>query len=322
MVTDNGGDSGSRDATATAANVPPIVVPAADVSVEEGLALSIEVATFTDPGFTNETAGTQETFTAIINWGDGTPPEAGSLTVQQGAGGVLTTGSVFGTHIYADDGDYSVTVQVRDDDMPENAWSEGSFTVTVTNVAPTMEPGPDQAVDEGSLLSLEAATFSDPGFTHAAAGTEETFTATIDWGDGTPAEPGIVSVVQGSAGVLTRGGVAGEHAYLDDGEFTVTVTVTDDDQGSTSTTFQVTVNNVAPAVETPDDLTGNEGQSVDFVGTFTDAGVLDTHTAEIVWGDGASSIGQISGSQRTVIGVGQPHLRRQRSVRDRRTDHG
>ena len=297
VVTDNGGDSDSRDATATAVNVPPIVVPAADVSVEEGLALGIDVATFTDPGFTDETAGTQETFTAIINWGDGTPAEAGSVTVRQGAAGILTTGSVSGTHVYADDGDYSVTVQVRDDDMPEDSWSEGSFTVTVTNVAPTVAPSRDRTVDEGSPLSLEVATFVNPGFTHAAAGTEETFTATINWGDGTPDEPGVISVVQGSAGVLTRGGVAVEHEYLDDGEFTVTVTVTDDDQGSASTTFQVSVNNVAPMVNTPDDVVGNEGQSVNFVGTFTDVGILDTHTAEIFWGDGASSTGEISGSQ-------------------------
>jgi hypothetical protein len=40
------------------------------------------------------------------------------------------------------------------------------------------------------------AGFTDPGFSNPLAGTEETFTATIDWGDGSAPEAGVISVVQ------------------------------------------------------------------------------------------------------------------------------
>ena len=43
----------------------------------------------------------------------------------------------------------------------------------------------DQDADEGTAVTIDVATFEDPGFTNAAAGTVETFQAIIGWGDGT-----------------------------------------------------------------------------------------------------------------------------------------
>ncbi|MBI3464944.1 MAG: PKD domain-containing protein [Planctomycetes bacterium] len=60
---------------------------------------------------------------------------------------------------------------------------------------------------------------------------------TITWGDGTPAEAGSVSVTQGSPGVATTGTVTGTHTFANAGDFTVTVTVADDNAGSGSTSF-------------------------------------------------------------------------------------
>jgi hypothetical protein len=78
--------------------------------------------------------------------------------------------------------------------------------------------------------------------------------------------------------------------YKDNGTYTVTVSVTDN-QGATGTgTATVTVNNVAP---TPGAITISPNPvqintSVTATGTFTDPGVLDTHTATAQWGDGSS----------------------------------
>ena len=49
-----------------------------------------------------------------------------------------------------------------------------------------------QQATEGALLSLEVATFTDPGFTNSDAETAETFEAHIDWGDGSPLEAVLV----------------------------------------------------------------------------------------------------------------------------------
>ena len=62
-----------------------------------------------------------------------------------------------------------------------------------------------------------AATFTDPGI--------DTHTATIDWGDGTLA-PADVSGTS----------VAGTHTYADNGVYTVTVSVADDDGATGSDT--------------------------------------------------------------------------------------
>ena len=59
-------------------------------------------------------------------------------------------------------------------------------------------------------------SFTDPGFTHAAAGTAETFTVTINWGDGTT-ERVQATVTQGSAGTATTGTFSAQHLYATGG---------------------------------------------------------------------------------------------------------
>ena len=131
-------------------------------------------ATFTDPGFDNPAGGTMETFTATIDWGDGTPPEPGRVTKVNGGPGVLTTGTVNGSHVYADDGTYKVTVTVTDDD---GAPGSDFFMVTVNNVAPTMTISGPECVDEGSVYTLTLGPVVDPG-------TDTVSQYLIHWGDG------------------------------------------------------------------------------------------------------------------------------------------
>ena len=69
---------------------------------------------------------------------------------------------------------------------------------------------------KGKTVATVSATFTD-------AGTGDTHTATWNWGDGTPSEPGTVSEADG------RGTVMGSHTYPDGGWYTITLTVTDDD---------------------------------------------------------------------------------------------
>jgi hypothetical protein len=116
------------------------------------------------------------------------------------------------------------TVALRVSD-PDGASDEGTTTVEVFNVAPSVDgitaPTDPQAV--GTLVAL-AASFSDDGI-------PDTHTATIDWGDGTVA-PATVT------GGGPSGQVSGNHTYTMAGIYTVRVTVTDDDGGSGSRDYQ------------------------------------------------------------------------------------
>ena len=192
----------------------------------------------------------------------------------------LLFGTVSGSHTYIDDRvtPYTVTITVTD-----NTGEIGTDTllVTVNNVAPTVTAVGNQIADEGIVIGLDPiANFTDPG-------TDDTHTATIDWGDGI-VEPGTVS--EGA------GAVAGSHSYLDDGAYTVTVTVTDDDGDTDQDTLIIAVGNAAPFVEAVADQGVNEGSllALSPIANFIDSGDLDTHSATIDWGDGTIESGVLA----------------------------
>ncbi len=138
------------------------------------------------------------------------------------------------------------------------------FTVTVLNVAPSVNAGGDQTVDEGDTVSFSG-SFADPG--------ADTHTIDWDFDDGSPVVSGTLSPT---------------HVYADNGAYTVTLTVTDDDGGVGQDTLTVYVYNVPPSVNAGPDQTVDEGDTVSFSGSFTDPGA-DTHTIEWDFGDGQTA---------------------------------
>jgi PKD repeat protein len=203
------------------------------------------IGTFTDPGFDNAqnpNGASVETFTYSINWGDGTLADTGSTSRVNGGRNVATTGALGGSHIYAENGVYTVTVTITDDN---NGSDTKTFQVTVGNVAPTLTVVPDQSIAEGSELVLaDIGTFTDPGFDNAQnpnGASVEAFSYSINWGDGTAADTGTARRVNGGRGVLSTGSFDGSHIYAKEGTYTITATVTDDDNGSMVVTRVVTV---------------------------------------------------------------------------------
>ncbi|MCC7476219.1 MAG: hypothetical protein IT425_12555 [Pirellulales bacterium] len=319
-VTDNNGGSDSKSFLVTVANKNPVVLtPRGDQNMVEGDTISFgDLATFTDAGFdnANNTNPFQppavgdplaESFTYDIDWGDGTGAITGmTLADTNGGPGVPSSGTIAGSHTYADDGVYQVTVTVYDDN---GGIGTKSFFVTVNNVAPSLtDTAPGNTVAEGRafvLSNLGGATpnlgigLSDPGFDNAANTNPfsppavgdplaETFTGyTIDWGDGTTDTPvTVVMRTSGGPGVPTTALFDhAAHTYADDGVYTVRVRVADDNMtgdfaGGTNgvdfidLTFQITVTNVAPTMVAPVPTAAliSENGSVSFTASFSDPG--------------------------------------------------
>ena len=136
------------------------------------------------------------------------------------------------------------------------------------NTAPVVQLQPRTPVDEGQRLPGSGALV-DPD--------EDTWTATVDHGDGTGVQP---LPLTGKAFSL-------DHGYVRDGRYTVTVVVDDGRGGTGRATAEVEVRNAAPVVVLTGPVPGAQtttGSTVEVTGTFTDAGLEDVHTATAVVG--------------------------------------
>ena len=144
-----------------------------------------------------------------------------------------------------------------------------STTVTFVNVAPSVNAGPDQSVSGQTAVVLQA-TFTDQG-------PVDTHTATVDWGDGGPAEAVDLTT-------LPPGTVQASHTFTGAGSYAVTVTVTDDEGESGADALLVTKDLHSGNFQATDVLTADPfeatgdafGFSVDIEGTTAVVGAPAT----------------------------------------------
>ncbi len=124
-------------------------------------------------------------------------------------------------------GTFELTATAYDNDEDWGAGDRSAITRTatlvVTNDAPTVEAGPDRVADEGQVL----------GFAVAASHDVDNDPLTYSWnfGDG-----------------VTASGAAVNHAFADNGSYTVTLTADDGLGGVASDIFNVVVRNKAPII--------------------------------------------------------------------------
>jgi hypothetical protein len=278
-------------ATITRISDSAVVVDTGSVAVAENDALTphgttisgslvitnATVATFTDTN-TGNVAGD---FTATVDWGDGTT-SAGTVT---GSG---ATFSVVGSHTYATAGQDTLHVTLTDD-------APGTATATATSTAIIGLTGQMVLTSATEHVTLPSntvvATYVDGNNGDTAA----SFTATIDWGDGTTS----AGTVSGASGSFT---VSGGHTYADEGSLPVIATLvrtSDQEQGTSSGNVAVAEHDALSAQGTT--LTGNQGQAFSnvVVATFTDtdaANVAGDFTAAVDWGDGTTTVGTVAGA--------------------------
>jgi hypothetical protein len=175
----------------------------------------------------------------------------------------------------------------------------------MTDAPITGAQGVNISSTEGQSFMGPVATFSDPDLMATSA----EYSATIAWGD-MVTSPGTVSGgAPMSPGKFT---VTGSHTYLDEGLYTVKVTITDVDNPSNTATTGATAN-IADAALTSACATPPVSAQA-FAGptaTFTDAYKASTtadFTATIDWGDGTTSPGTVSGSGATGYTVTGTHV--------------
>jgi len=263
----------------------PVSMAGMAVSSVEGSQFSGPVATFTDP----DAAATAAEYTASIDWGDGTT-SSGTITLANG------TFTVSGSHTYAEEGAFTVSVTVTDADLAGNT-ATASATATVAD-GPLSAAGMAISGVEGLSTSGTVATFTDAD----PNGTASDYTATIDWGDGSTSAG---TVTASASGGFT---VTGAHTYAEEGSHSVGVSIADAGGSNAAATGSATVAD-APLAATGLAIGRDEGSSFNGpVAVFTDgdpnAAPAD-YTVTINWGDGSTSPGTVTAAASggfTVIG--------------------
>lgn len=273
-----GGKSAEDTVAVTVTNAPPVLsVPTTRAVTTFGLQWQPGEIRYSDLGWKN-------TITATIDWGDGATTPATATVTATGAAGVAQMGIVEGAHQYASPGTYDVAVTVSDG----SAETSASFSVTAeVNSDPTADAGGPYVVSEGSAFSLDASASTDP----------DPDALEFEW------------TLQGKV----LGSVLQDNRQLtamvpDDLSTSVGLKVSDGRGGISADSAAVTVLNVAPTVSADPSATIDSAALVlspRQLATFADAGVLDTHTATVDWGDShvtTATVTESGGSGSVVAG--------------------
>lgn len=242
---------GIGDACDSNSYAPAISTQADDANGTEGATLSTSGA-FTD----------QDPNTTI------------SLSLLSGAGALTpsttTNGAFSWSHSSSDDDSGQVTVRATDGEKT----TDMTFRWSAANAAPVVN-APAVTFTSACAVSVNA-TFSD-------AGSSDTHTGEINWGDGATA---AASVAAASASASARAG--GTHTFSGAGTYTISVTVTDDDHsaavnGRGSSASGVTTMNTPSVFGAPINTTGTRssfklGSSIPLKITVKDCGNNDVTT--------------------------------------------
>jgi hypothetical protein len=230
----------------------PTTLLAASVPVEsQALAVNGSlVAAFVDIQGADPAAN----YHASINWGDGTS-SAGTIAGGSAATNVPVIGAlgvgyfiVTGSHAYATTGDYSLAVTIVDSDG-SRATVNGQAHVGLATQATLVAHGLPVASQGLTLNGPVVAAFVDA----ADAGSTASYTATIDWGDGSSASAGTVAGDSGVTslplvGVFSGGAfiVTGSHSYATSGDYQLTVAIADSDGSRATVHSEAHVGQPAP----------------------------------------------------------------------------
>lgn len=280
-VTDSHGATNSAKVQVTVANVPPTgTFNTTPVSVDEGGGFTLSITNVTDPSSVDTKAGF--TYAFDCGAGFGAWGSSSSITCAAPNTGTLTV------HAKVQDKDGGVTQY------------DGS--VTVNNVAPNVTLGAAATINSGDTYALTG-SFSDPGVN------DNPWNWAVNWGMGAPTT-GTTS---------TQGAIAASQRYLAAGTYTVTLSVTDKNNGTGTAKMTLTVLRLPVGLDiNPGDptngmkLNANSQRDIQFAilsSASFDARLVDVSTARV----GGASVamkgnGAYVTSVQDVNGDGLPDL--------------
>ncbi|MBY9006099.1 MAG: right-handed parallel beta-helix repeat-containing protein [Candidatus Lokiarchaeota archaeon] len=160
-------------------------------------------------------------------------------------------------HQYLDNGEFQVTLTV----IGPNYYGIDILLVSVLNSKPIVNAGSDMGCNEGDEITYSG-SFYDIGYF-------DTHKIIWNFGDGSTAIDTLTPT----------------HSYEDNGNYNVTLTVTDKDGAIGIDELQIMVYNVNPIADSGFNQIVNEDDIVEFTGSFFDPGINDTYTIQWDFGD-------------------------------------
>jgi hypothetical protein len=155
------------------------------------------------------------------------------------------------------------------------ATSRHFALVNIQNVSPTVDAGPDRTVNEGEVVTL-VGHFWDVEY-------PDTHESSWNFGDHQAPQPGTIHEAHNPPQAVGTSTV--QHAWCDNGEYTVTLRVRDHNGGMATDTLTVTVLNVPPKVDAGPPMYAYPCTVLTLTGTFIDPGWCDTHVGTWDFGD-------------------------------------
>ncbi|MDF2628892.1 MAG: hypothetical protein K0R39_2723 [Symbiobacteriaceae bacterium] len=245
---------------------------AATVTASDGTTATADIQVYGNRAPSADAGGpyTVDEGSSIMLSGAAADPDGDAVSVTWAPSAHLSSASVANPSFQADDNMAEALTMVVTD--PYGMSASAATLVTVLNVAPTADLLAPAMVNEGETFALALTNEFDPSAADTAAG----FLHAYNCGAGYAASASCTAV--------------------DNDGMTVAGRITDKDGGASDRTATVAIANVAPslsAIAAPA-APYAVGTTVNASATFTDPGILDTHTATFDWGDGASDAGAVT----------------------------
>ena len=246
MIQDPGGQATQISSQATIVQAPLVAVAQPIFGVEgNAIPAGTLLATFIDNGG----AEAEGNYSATVDFGQGSISANVSLVPGSTTNFQVVTATPY---TLSQPGTYSLRVVITNNSGPGATSTAALTTTTATIAAAPLTP----VLPAPVISTTERVPFTGPvaAFTSAnPAAQPGQFTATIDWGDGTPTSAGLITQPDGPGTPFV---VVGSHTYADSGvnggvgTFPLTINVI------ATTGASVNVGNTASVADVPIDLTG------------------------------------------------------------------